>query len=126
MSAQLISSIFIFAVGVGIGILIQRYVLSRGTHVALLEKELNQVKGEQLSMKDALQQHYSQTADLAQNLTKSYQNLYEHLAKGADQFTEKPLADLKQALEHSQSTEQLEQVDIEDEAEQKKAETSQP
>ncbi|WP_283787961.1 YhcB family protein [Bermanella sp. WJH001] len=104
MSAQLISSIFIFAVGIGIGILVQRYVLSRGTHVAILERELDKLKGEQLSMKDALQQHYSQTSDLAQNLTKSYQDLYEHIAKGASQFTEKPLADLKDALEQADST----------------------
>ncbi|NVK38602.1 MAG: DUF1043 family protein [Gammaproteobacteria bacterium] len=99
MSAQLISSLFVFAVGIGIGILIQRYVLSRGTHVALLERELDKVKGEQLSMKDALQQHYLQTADLTENLTKSYQDLYEHIAKGAAQFTEKPLADLKDVIE---------------------------
>ena len=104
MSAQLISSIFIFAVGIGIGILVQRYVLSRGTHVALLERELDKLKGEQLSMKDALQQHYSQTSDLAQNLTKSYQDLYEHIAKGASQFTEKPLAELKDALDQADVT----------------------
>ncbi|MFT5595063.1 MAG: uncharacterized membrane-anchored protein YhcB (DUF1043 family) [Oceanicoccus sp.] len=104
MSAQLISSIFIFAVGLGIGILIQRYVLSRGTNVASLERELDNLKGEQLSMKDALQQHYSQTSDLTQNLTKSYQDLYEHIAKGASQFTEKPLADLKDALEQADSS----------------------
>lgn len=104
MSAQLISSIFIFAVGLGVGILVQRYVLSRGTNVASLERELDTLKGEQLSMKDALQQHYSQTSDLTQNLTKSYQDLYEHIAKGASQFTEKPLADLKDALEQADSS----------------------
>ena len=76
-------------------------------------------------MKDALQQHYSQTADLANNLTKSYQNLYEHLAKGADQFTEKPLADLKQALEHSQTTESLENMESEVEDAPSKPETTQ-
>ena len=72
MSAQLISSIFIFAVGIGIGILVQRYVLSRGTHVAILERELDKLKGEQLTMKDDLQQHYYQTSDLAPHLPKIY------------------------------------------------------
>lgn len=99
MSAQIISSLLIFAVGVGIGILVQRYVLSRGTHVALLEKELDTLKGEQLQMKDSLQQHFLQTSDLTQDLTKSYKALYDHLAGGASHFTEKPLADLKHALE---------------------------
>jgi len=101
MSAQIISSLLIFAVGLGMGILLQRYILSRGTHVASLEKELDSVKGEQLHMKDSLQQHFIQTADLTQDLTKSYKALYEHLAGGASEFTEKPLADLKHALEQA-------------------------
>ena len=101
MSAQIISSIFIFAVGIGIGILVQRYVLSRGTHVAILEKELDSLKGEQLQMKDSLQQHFLQTADLTQDLTNSYKALYEHLAGGASEFTEKPLADLKHVLDQT-------------------------
>ncbi|MFY0700682.1 MAG: DUF1043 family protein [Bermanella sp.] len=108
MSAQLISSFFIFAVGTGIGILLQRYVLSRGTHVSQLERELDKLKGEQLSMQDALQQHYSQTSELTQNLTNSYQELYEHIARGASQFTEKPLADLKEALEKSEQINKVE------------------
>ena len=90
--------------------------------MAILEKELNQVKGEQLSMKDALQQHYSQTADLAQNMTKSYQDLYEHLAKGADQFTEKPLADLKQVLDLTNEPQKLEEP--EQNSEEKPSETT--
>lgn len=102
MTLTLITSILIFAVGVGLGILLQRYVLSRGTHVALLEKEVDQLKGEQLHLKDSLQQHFNHTADLANNLTSSYKALYDHLAGGAEQFTEKPLADLKQILEHNQ------------------------
>ncbi len=101
MTVQLISSLFIFAVGLGIGILVQRYVLSRGTHVALLEQELNKVKGEQLSLKDSLQQHYHQTSELTQNLTNNYIALYDHLAQGSDQFTEQPLADLKHLLEQA-------------------------
>ena len=103
MNAQLISSLFIFAVGVGLGILLQRYVLSRGTHVALLERELDKLKGDQLHIKDSIQQHFHQTADLTQTLTNNYKALYEHLAQGAEQFTEQPLADLKQVLEQSKS-----------------------
>ena len=102
MSAQIISSLFIFAVGIGLGVLLQRYVLSRGTNVAQLEKELDSLKGEQLQMKDHLQQHFLQTADLTKNMTSSYKALYDHLAGGASQFTEKPLADLKHALEQSE------------------------
>ena len=102
MTLTLITSILIFAVGMGLGILLQRYVLSRGTHVALLEKEIDKLKGEQLHLKDSLQQHFNHTADLANDLTGSYKALYDHLAGGAEQFTEKPLADLKHVLEKSQ------------------------
>jgi len=42
-----------------------------------------------------------QTAGLTQDLTNSYKALYEHLASGASEFTEKPLADLKHALEQA-------------------------
>lgn len=104
MTLTLITSILIFAVGVGLGILLQRYVLSRGTHVALLEKEVDKLKGDQLHLKDSLQQHFNHTADLANNLTSSYKALYDHLAGGAEQFTEKPLADLKHILEHTQQS----------------------
>ncbi len=101
MTAQLISSFFIFAVGIGLGILLQRYVLSRGTQVATLERQIDKLKGEQLHLKDSIQHHFHQTADLTQNLTNNYKALYEHLAQGSDQFTEQPLADLKQVLEQS-------------------------
>jgi len=104
MTAQLISSIFIFAVGVGLGILLQRYVLSRGTQVSTLERELDKLKGEQLHLQDSIQQHFHQTSDLTQNLTNNYKALYEHLAQGSSQFTEQPLADLKHVLEQSKGT----------------------
>ncbi len=108
MNAQLISSLFIFAVGMGLGVLLQRYVLSRGTHVALLERELDKLKGEQLQLKDSIQQHFHHTADLTQSLTDNYKALYEHLAKGADQFTEQPLADLKNILAQTKGPEKVE------------------
>jgi len=53
MSAQIISSLLILAVGVGLGVLLQRYVLSRGTNIANLEKELDILKGQQLQAKDS-------------------------------------------------------------------------
>ena len=125
MNAQLISSLFIFAVGLGIGILLQRYVLSRGTHVALLERDLDKLKGEQLHLKDSIQQHFHQTADLTHSLTNNYKALYEHLAKGSEQFTEQPLADLKNMLASDQGDAPEEQAGGEVQPE-KQPETSQP
>lgn len=108
MTAQLISSFFIFAVGIGLGILLQRYVLSRGTQVATLERQVDKLKGEQLHLKDSIQHHFHQTADLTQNLTNNYKALYEHLAQGSSQFTEQPLADLKQVLEQTKAPAKVE------------------
>ncbi|EAT11647.1 DUF1043 family protein [Bermanella marisrubri] len=110
MTLPVLTSVLSFAIGIGIGILLQRYVLSRGTQVAQLEKELDQVKGELLKQKEALQQHFQQSAHLAQNLTQSYKELYEHLAKGSHTFTEQPLADLRKALEFSPETEERKNV----------------
>jgi uncharacterized membrane-anchored protein YhcB (DUF1043 family) len=119
MSAQIISSLLILAVGIGLGVLLQRYVLSRGTNMANLQKELDMLKGQQLQAKDSLQQHFVQTAGLTQDLTKSYKALYEHLASGASEFTEKPLADLKHALEQASGDalpyENIEDYPIDDE-----------
>ncbi len=108
MNAQLISSLLIFAVGVGLGVLLQRYVLSRGTHVALLERDLDKLKGEQLHLQDSIQQHFHHTADLTQSLTNNYKALYEHLAQGSEQFTEQPLADLKNILAQTKGPEKVE------------------
>ncbi len=113
MYAQLISSLFIFAVGLGFGVLLQRYVLSRGTHVSKLEREVDKLKGEQLHLKDAIQQHFHHTADLTANLTNNYKALYEHLAKGADHFTEQPLADLKNLLESTRGDKPIDAPDAE-------------
>jgi uncharacterized membrane-anchored protein YhcB (DUF1043 family) len=123
MNAQLISSLFIFAVGLGFGILLQRYVLSRGTHVSLLEREVDNLKGEQLQLKDSIQQHFHQTADLTKNLTNNYKALYEHLAKGADHFTEQPLADLKNLLETTRGDKPLDIADADADTQENTANT---
>ena len=68
-----------------------------------LEKEILQLKGEQLQLKDSVQNHFHQTADLTHNLTQSYKELYEHLANGASQFSAQPLSDLKEVLEQAQA-----------------------
>lgn len=99
MNSMIVSSVLTFLVGIGVGMLIQRYVVGRGSKVAQLESELTRVQGEQLHMKDTLQQHFKETADLTQSLTNNYKALYEHLAKGAHQFTEQPLADFQQLLQ---------------------------
>lgn len=99
MNSLIVSSVLTFLVGIGVGMLLQRYVVGRGSKVAQLESELERVQGEQLHMKDSLHQHFKETADLTQSLTNNYKALYEHLASGAHKFTEQPLADFNQLLE---------------------------
>ena len=100
MNSLIVSSILTFIVGIGVGMLLQRLVFNRGSKVAQLEEELANMQGEHLHLKDSLQQHFRETADLTNNLTNNYKALYEHLAKGANNFTEQPLADFGQLLDN--------------------------
>lgn len=93
-----------FLVGTGAGILLQRFVFSRGSKVAEMEQELLDLKTEQLQLKESLNHHFSDTAHLTNNLTQSYKALYDHLAQGAQTFNQMPLSDLKQLLEQEQHT----------------------
>lgn len=101
MGIQFVSSLLIFVVGVGIGVLLQRYILGRRNTVTKMEAELTQMRNEKLQTQDSLQQHFDQTAQLANSMTDSYKALYDHLAKGSDQFTSAPLEDLRDALSES-------------------------
>lgn len=99
MTLQLLTTLFVFVIGVGLGITLQRYVLSRSPRTASLELELSKLRNEHSHMKHEVEHHFNQTSVLIHNLTNDYKALYEHLQKGSDSFTEKPLADLKQMLE---------------------------
>ena len=103
MNSLLVSSILVFALGVGVGILLQRYVIGRANQSAKLESELANLQGEHLHLKSSLEQHFHQTADLTRNLTNNYKALYEHLARGADDFTQMPLTDLEKLLDTPRS-----------------------
>lgn len=99
MNSLIVSSLLTFLVGIGLGMLLQRYVFNRSSKVSQLEDEVERLQGEQLHLKDSLQQHFKEAADLTHSLTNNYKALYEHLAKGANEFTQKPLADFGQLLE---------------------------
>lgn len=99
MTLQLLTTLFVFVIGVGLGITLQRYVLSRSPRTASLEIELSKLRSEHSHMKHEVEHHFNQTSVLIQNLTNDYKALYDHLRAGSDSFTEKPLADLKQILE---------------------------
>lgn len=99
MTLQLLTTLFVFLIGIGLGIALQRYVIGSSPRTISLENELNGLKEEHIRMKTDVEHHFNQTSVLIHNLTNDYKALYEHLQKGSDSFTEKPLADLKQMLE---------------------------
>jgi len=101
MNSIIISSVLTFLVGVGIGMLVQRYVVNRGSKVTQLKNEIERLQGEQLHIKDSLEQHFRKTADLTNSLTDNYKALYQHLATGANEFTQQPLAEFSQLLEQT-------------------------
>lgn len=103
MNSIIVASILTFLVGIGVGMLLQRFVFNGSSKVSQLENELANIQGEHLHLKDSLQQHFRETADLTNSLTNNYKALYEHLAKGASNFTEQPLADFSPLLDQPKS-----------------------
>ena len=95
--------------GVLIGILlgsIATYLLvarDRRTHE--LQLELNQLTERFTEYRDQVTQHFMRTSELVQEMTRSYRDVYEHLAAGAQNLCGD--ADEKWRLDHRNADEQL-------------------
>lgn len=95
--------------GVLIGILlgsIATYLLvarNRRTHE--LQLELNQLTERFTEYRDQVTQHFMRTSELVQEMTRSYRDVYEHLAAGAQNLCGN--AEERWQLDHSRAGEQL-------------------
>lgn len=79
--------IIVGAVALIVGILIGKS-LGGGSSAAQqsLEKELESTKEELEKYKLQVTEHFSKTADLVNNMTESYKDVYRHLAESAEQL----------------------------------------
>jgi uncharacterized membrane-anchored protein YhcB (DUF1043 family) len=69
--------------GLAIGMLLGRRTSTAGQKYREVERELDQVLQDKKAYEDEVVEHFSDTAKLLNNLTESYRDVHNHLAKGA-------------------------------------------
>jgi uncharacterized membrane-anchored protein YhcB (DUF1043 family) len=104
------TSIWLIAVlGVLIGILtgsiITYLLVSRNRRTHELQLELNQLTERFTEYRDQVTQHFMRTSELVQEMTRSYRDVYEHLATGAQNLCGD--TDERWQLDHRETGEQL-------------------
>lgn len=72
--------------GLIIGIGLHKSIGSSASKVRRLEKELAHAKAQKGEYKDSVAEHFSETANLLNDLTKKYKDIHDHLALGANQL----------------------------------------
>jgi len=70
-------------VGLGIGVLLGRRTSPAGQKYRDVERKLDQVLQDKKVYEDEVVEHFTDTAKLLNNLTDSYREVHNHLAKGA-------------------------------------------
>ena len=74
------------AAGFTVGVIIGFRYLSNKPRLAELEQQIEAAKAEQADYKQQVTTHFAKTAELFQNMTDSYRNVYQHLAEGSNQL----------------------------------------
>ena len=74
-------------IGVFIGWLLTYFVIGRGPSKAELSGKLETAEAELDGYKQNVDQHFSKTSDLFNELTESYVKVYKHLSDGAEQLS---------------------------------------
>lgn len=78
-----ITGIAAFLVGAGAGALLYKLLRSDEARVKALELKLQALADEHENYKSSVHSHFNGTARLLNEMTDSYRNVYQHLAKGA-------------------------------------------
>ncbi|MDX2457430.1 MAG: DUF1043 family protein, partial [Gammaproteobacteria bacterium] len=69
--------------GLALGSIVTHALLSRNSRTHKLQRELNQLNERFTDYRDQVSQHFMHTSDLVKEMTRSYRDVYEHLATGA-------------------------------------------
>ena len=75
--------ILVFAIGLVLGCMATYLALARYGRTRELQEELNQLKDHFTDYRDQVTRHFMRTSELVQEMTRSYRDVYEHLANGA-------------------------------------------
>lgn len=78
-----LTAIVCLAAGVAIGFVLASRVNANPTKITELEKSLQDLERTHARYKDEVSEHFSVTAELVQQMTDSYRDVYQHLASGA-------------------------------------------
>lgn len=72
-----------FALGLIVGAAVYKQLKSDEARVRTLEDQLQSLQREHDAYKDNVHEHFNNTAQLLNNLTDSYREVYRHMASGA-------------------------------------------
>jgi uncharacterized membrane-anchored protein YhcB (DUF1043 family) len=78
-----LTAIVCLAAGAAIGFVLAGRTNTNPTRIAELEKSLQDLERTHARYKDAVSDHFNVTAELVQQMTDSYRDVYQHLASGA-------------------------------------------
>lgn len=87
-----LSALAILFVGLLAGILISRWIFAEKDRAQNLSKQLDEIHAEYAVYQEKVDQHFRKTADLVNDLTKTYSAIHQHLAMGAQTLSKRTLA----------------------------------
>ena len=77
------AGVALLILGLAIGMLLGRRTSTAGQKYREVERKLDEVLQDKKAYEDEVVEHFSDTAKLLNNLTESYRDVHNHLAKGA-------------------------------------------
>lgn len=78
-----LTGIGFLALGIAIGYFLAGRVNNNPTKIGELEQQLQELQRSNSRYRDEVSEHFSTTAELVQQMTESYKDVYQHLAGGA-------------------------------------------
>lgn len=78
MSLEWVTSFLTFFLGIGLGVLIQRYWLDKTSRAALLESELTKVRHEYLELVKRIENHRNESLELIKDFKSQSDRISEH------------------------------------------------
>jgi len=82
-----------FVIGIIVGAIVYKQLKSDEAKVKLLEDQLESVERELETYKDNVHSHFNNSAQLLNNLTDSYREVYRHMAAGAQSLCPEYISD---------------------------------
>ena len=80
------------ALGVVIGVVFSTKLNTSGSRVQALESQIRELKETHDNYREGVSDHFNMTAELVQQMTESYKDVYQHLAHGAQELCSNEVA----------------------------------